>query len=154
MTIKSPCKTCKGEGLVDGLGESTLVIPRGSSYGDTITIKEKGNDSHNGKSGDLKISLKVMGSRDPKDKRFKATGRNVWSDKVNEKELDEFGELVMNQTEDDAEGDVTVNGYSKERNWESNNPHSVNGSGDREFRLDGRDIHSLEQLNVWEVEQI
>lgn len=151
MTIKHPCKTCKGEGLVEGLGEATVVIPRGTSYGDAISIKEKGHDSHNGKSGDLKIQLKVLGSRDPKDKRFKATGRSVWGDKLRDLELDETGNLHTAEDFLDPGENLTSNGYSRQPDGDLRYNGAGLGSTGREFRLDGRDIHSCEKLSVWEV---
>ena len=60
MTIKHPCKTCKGEGLVEGLVETFVHIPRGSHEGEVLHLKDKGHDSHNGKSGDLHLKLKYI----------------------------------------------------------------------------------------------
>lgn len=60
MTIKHPCKTCEGEGLLEGVGETTFHIPRGTHEGQVINLKEKGHESHNGKSGDLNLKVKLI----------------------------------------------------------------------------------------------
>jgi len=58
MTIKAPCQCCKGQGVVEGVAECVVHIPRGAHEGQTLTIKDKGNESPNGKAGDLTVTLK------------------------------------------------------------------------------------------------
>ena len=60
MTIKYPCNTCKGEGIVDGNGETIVHIPKGSQAGEVLVLKEKGHESYNGKPGDLHIKVDLQ----------------------------------------------------------------------------------------------
>lgn len=65
MTIKYPCKTCNGEGLIEVSVTEKLRINSGVKNGEEVIIKKKGHDSTFGDAGNLKINVTIL-----RDKRF------------------------------------------------------------------------------------
>ena len=65
MTIKYPCKTCNGDGLIEVSNTEKLRINSGVKNGEEVIIKKKGHDSTFGDAGNLKINVTIL-----RDKRF------------------------------------------------------------------------------------
>lgn len=58
--IKSPCSSCKGNGLVRKSGKKEVVIPAGIDDGQKVAVRGQGNAGRNGGSmGDLIITIGV-----------------------------------------------------------------------------------------------
>ena len=72
--IKSPCKTCRGNGYTKQSKTITVTINPGIDNGNTIALRGMGNDGRNGgPAGDLYIEVHVQ-----KHKTFERRGNNLY----------------------------------------------------------------------------
>ena len=60
MTIKYPCNTCLGEGLIEIEANEKIRIKAGVKNGEEIIINKKGHESTFGDAGSLKINVTVL----------------------------------------------------------------------------------------------
>jgi molecular chaperone DnaJ len=65
MTIKYPCTTCQGEGLIEKEVAENIRVKAGIKNGEEIIWKKRGHESTFGNPGDLRVNVTTL-----KDKRF------------------------------------------------------------------------------------
>ena len=72
-TIKNPCSSCKGRGLLKETARVSVAIPAGVESGATMHLPGQGSDGTGyGRPGDLYVVLSVK-----KDPKFERDGRNL-----------------------------------------------------------------------------